>query len=176
MGRDKSQLPLGDTTFARRLAGVLLDVVTIAVEVGPGVTGLPATRELVPGAGPLAAIAAGVDALRWKRHAGDALVVACDLPFVTSSALRLLADWSAPGSVVPVVDGRPQPLCARWSRRDLDDAQHRVASGEGSLRHLALRSDVTLLDATKWGAVADVATFVDVDTPEELKRWGLALD
>lgn len=176
MGRDKSQLPLGDTTFARRLARELLDVVTTAVEVGPGVTDLPSTRELDPGSGPLAAIAAGVDALRSRGHRGAALVVACDLPFVTSAVLRLLARWDASGSVVPVVEGRVQPLCARWARRELDDARRRVASGERSLRHLADLPDVTLLHATQWGAVAEAATFVDVDTPDDLERWGLKVE
>jgi molybdopterin-guanine dinucleotide biosynthesis protein A len=53
-----------------------------------------------------------VSALR----AGDGrpvVVVACDLPFVTAGLIRLLAD--APESlVVPSLDGRPQPLLARY--------------------------------------------------------------
>jgi molybdopterin-guanine dinucleotide biosynthesis protein A len=41
------------------------------------------------------------------------LAVACDLPFVDPRLLTLLASASEP-LVVPVLDGRPQPLLARY--------------------------------------------------------------
>ena len=118
MGRDKSQLVINGSTLAVRTAELLLSVVEIAVEVGPGVSGLVATREDPPGEGPLAAVAAGRRRLRELGHDdGGALVVACDLPLLSEPLLRLLAEWEWPYTVVPVVHGQPQPLCARWSAR-----------------------------------------------------------
>jgi molybdopterin-guanine dinucleotide biosynthesis protein A len=51
-----------------------------------------------------------VAALRLGR---PLVVVACDLPFVTAGLIRLLADAPEP-LVMPVLDGRPQPLLARY--------------------------------------------------------------
>ncbi|MDE3083461.1 MAG: hypothetical protein KGJ39_08620, partial [Acidobacteriota bacterium] len=80
----------------------------------------------------------------------------------------------APGSVVPVVDGRAQPLCARWSPHDLERARELAARGERSVRHVAAQSDVTLLGDSHWGHVATPATFFDVDDPDDLDRLGLS--
>lgn len=173
MGRDKSRLLVGETTLAERTASLLRRVVDLAVEVGPGITALPTTREENPGEGPLVAVAAGGHLLRSRSHTGPALVVACDLPFVSEPLLRLLASWPAAGSVVPVVDGRPQPLCARWSGGDLERASHLADAGARSLRHVTEGRDVTLLDESRWAAVADAAAFADVDTPEDLVRLGI---
>ncbi len=173
MGRDKSRIVIDGTTLARRNAALLARVVTRAYEVGPGHSGLVATREDPVGAGPLAAIVAGNRLLRANGHRGAALVIACDLPFVDESLLTLLAEYDAPGTVMPVVDGRAQPLLARWGVRDLDEAQRRYESGERSLHHVTDGDDVTLLGESAWRHVASSRTFADVDTPEDLVRYGL---
>ncbi len=173
LGRDKTQLVVEGSTLAARTARLLRLVVETAIEVGPGVSGLPATREQPPGGGPLAALAAGCQALRDRGHVGGALAIACDLPLLSESLLRLLVDWDSLGSVVPVVDGRPQPLCARWSAHDLDAAGSTFARGVRSLRHLTTQSDVVFLGQAEWGLVANEEQFSDVDTPEDLGRLGL---
>lgn len=172
MGRDKARLAVDGTALATRVADLARRVVSLAVEVGGGVTGLPFVTESTPGAGPLVAVAAGVEELRHRGHAGGALVLACDLPLLNADLLWLLATWPSEGSVVPVVAGYLQVLCARWSVADLDDARARAARGERSLRHLAARRDVTLLHDDAWRSVATAATFTDVDTPDDLRRLG----
>jgi molybdopterin-guanine dinucleotide biosynthesis protein A len=173
LGHDKSQLIVEGSTLAVRTARLLRLVVETAIEVGPGVSGLPMTLEQPPGEGPLAALAAGCLALRDQGHDGSALAIACDLPLLSESVLRLLVDWDSAGSVVPVVQGRPQPLCARWSARDLDAVGPMFARGVRSLQHLATQSDVVLLGEAEWGLVARAEQFSDVDTPEDLERLGL---
>ena len=174
MGRDKSLLMVDGVTLARRSADLLERVVTTAVEVGPGRSGLAATREAIPGDGPLAGIVAGRRWLDAAGHAGPALVIACDLPFLDEALLTFLVQYDAPGSVVPIVAGRAQPLLARWSARDLDEASVRYEVGERSLAHLSSGPDVTLLEEPDWGRVASKNTFCDVDTPDDLVRYGLA--
>ena len=174
MGCDKAQLVVGEWTLARRSAHLLRLVTDAAVEVGPGYSGLHATREDPAGEGPLAAIAAGRHLLRESGHEGAALVLACDLPLVSLALLKFLAEYDAPGTVLPVVDGRAQPLCAKWGAVDLDQAGALVASGVHSLRHLVDQPDVTLLDESAWGHVATATTFADVDRPEDLARYGIS--
>jgi molybdenum cofactor guanylyltransferase len=170
LGQDKAQIVVGDTMLAIRTATLLRFVVEIAVEVGPGVSGLPSTMEQPPGGGPLAALAAGCRALRERGHTGSALAVACDLPLLSEPLLRLLIEWNSLGSVVPLVQGRPQPLCARWSAKDLDAAELLFLQGSRSLKHLTTQTDVVLLSEAEWGLVAKQEQFSDIDTPEDLKR------
>ncbi len=173
MGRDKSQLIINGSTLAIRTAKLLLSVVAIAVEVGPGVSGLPATREDPPGEGPLAAMVAGHRQLRELGHEGAALVVACDLPFLSEPLLRLLTEWKSPNSVVPLVHERAQPLCARWATHDLDHAQELLVLGIRSLHYLVEQPGVNLLGESEWGHVAHAEAFSDVDSPDDLRRLGL---
>jgi molybdopterin-guanine dinucleotide biosynthesis protein A len=173
MGRDKATLIAEGTTLSVRAGALLERVVDVAVEVGPGVSGLRATWEEPRGEGPLAAVAAGWDVLGGRCHLGSALVLACDLPFVSEALLRLLATWDSIGSVVPVVRGTPQPLCARWGHDDLDDAARLVHAGERSLQHLALMPGVVLLAESAWSGVAEEREFADVDSPSDLRRLGL---
>ena len=174
-GRDKTQLEIDGMTLAVRTAAMLLTVVDTAIEAGPGVSGLPAVIDDHPGEGPLGGVAAAVRALRRDGHVGAALVVACDLPFLSSSLLRFLVEFDATGSVVPVVAGRAQPLCARWGAGDLDRAHHMFASGERSLRYLTEQTGVDLVDESRWGAFATSKDFLDVDSPDDARRLGIAL-
>jgi molybdopterin-guanine dinucleotide biosynthesis protein A len=171
MGQDKSKLIVDGSTLAVRSATLLLLVVETAIEVGPGLSGLPTTLEDPPRQGPLAAIAAGCHALRERGHAGGALVIACDLPRLSEQLLRFLVEWDSPGSVVPVVRGRAQPLCAKWGRQDLDNASQFVNQGVHSLRHLSAQPDVVLLDEAIWQHIASDKQFCDIDSPADLLRF-----
>ena len=173
MGRDKTRLVHEGRPLAERTARLLTSVSVTAIEVGPGGSGLDSTVEDPPGEGPLAAIVAGRRALRQRGLEGPALVVAGDLPFLTLDFLAFLAAVDATGSVLPVVEGRAQPLCARWSGPDLDEAGVRYARGERSLRFLADAPDVVLLEEPQWRAHASPQVFIDVDTPDEARRYGL---
>ena len=173
MGRDKTQLVLEGMTIARRTGRLLQQVSETALEVGPGTSGLAFVREVPHGAGPLAAVAEGRRALLERGHCGDALVVACDLPLLSADLLHWLAAFDAPISVVPVVEGRAQPLLARWSGPDLDTAAELVRGGERSLRPLLCAPGVVLVDESQWGSITGRETFDDIDTPADAHRYGL---
>lgn len=168
MGRDKATIVVDGATLAARLARMLADVASLAVEVGPGHTSLSCVREEPPGAGPLPAVAAGRRALVAAGLDAPALVVACDLPSVTPALLALLASWPGEKTALPVVDGREQPLLARWSVEDLDAAVALAGAGEASLRLVPSRADADLLHADAWCAVATRESFADLDTEEDL--------
>ncbi|HUY15980.1 MAG TPA: molybdenum cofactor guanylyltransferase [Acidimicrobiales bacterium] len=173
MGHDKALVIVDGSTLAVRTASLLQLVVETAIEVGPGVSGLPATCEEPQGDGPLVAIAEGCRALRANGHTGGALVVACDLPLLTERLLRFLVEWGSPGSVVPMVRGRAQPLLARWSGDDLDGARQLVNEGVRSLQLLVTQPHVALLDESTWPDVVTDDQFSDVDSPDDLRRLGL---
>lgn len=143
-GRDKGAV------FGPGVAQVLSSVCSPCVEVGPGFTSLRAVAD--PGEGPLRALASGAAAV-----SGDALVVACDLPGLTADVLEWLAAQA--GTVVPVVEGRAQYLCARYSASTL--AMAAEVEGRAVRDLLDAAGDVVYVDASAW----DASVFADVDRP-----------
>lgn len=175
MGRDKTQLVHEGLSLARRTAQLLREVVDVALEIGPGRSGLESIQEEPRGEGPLSAIVAGRHALAQRGHDGSVLVVACDMPLLSQRFLDFLVRFDTSATVVPVVEGRLQPLCAKWGLADLEAAGDRHALGERSLRFLATSPHVVLLDQPQWAAHATIETFTDVDTPDDARRLGLNL-
>lgn len=173
MGFDKAGVLVGGRSSLERVVDALTAVAEPVLEVGPARSGLPAVREDPPGAGPLVALGAGWAALQRRGFRGPVLVMACDLPLVGDSVLRLLAGWPAAGSVVPVVAGRDQPLCARWAPDDLDAVGALEAAGDRSLRGLLRRPGITRIDETDWGPGVGPGSFADVDTPDDLDALGV---
>ena len=175
MGVDKATMLVDGERAAPRLAGLLLSVADPVVEVGPGHTTLGAVAEQPSGSGPVVAVAAGWRALRRTGGRRPVLTLACDLPLMTRGLLRWLADRPGDGSVVPVVTGRPQPLCARWSPADLDRMDGLVAAGARAFKTMYQALDVSFADEDEWRAAARPADFSDTDSPEDLQRLGLAM-
>jgi len=174
MGHDKGRIVVAGEPIAQRIARLVAAVAAPVLEVGPGLTGLDAVREEPPGGGPLAAIVAGAQALGRLGHRGPALVVACDLPLLTADALAVVADRPGGHSVLPVLDGRAQPLCARWSAHDLRAASVHLARGERSLVGLPDRRHAELLDELDWPAGVGADELRDADTPADLDALGVA--
>ena len=150
LGVDKATLVVEGRTLAARSAALLVDVCDVVVEVGPSYTVLPATREEPPGGGPLAALAAGADALARLGAVGPTLVLAVDLPRVTAALLAFLRDWPGAPTVVPEVDGRLQPLCARYGPDAFLAASSLLAGGVSALHALL---DVVEHDVVRRGRV-----------------------
>jgi molybdopterin-guanine dinucleotide biosynthesis protein A len=106
-----------------------------------------------------------------------AVVIACDLPFVTGALLKRLVSLSTEledcEAVVPVQsDGRPQPVCAIYRAAPcVKIAEDLIKSGEH--RPLALLQSVR----TRWVAFAELTALADserffdnLNTPDDYDR------
>jgi molybdopterin molybdotransferase len=157
LGADKPEQRIG----GRRLLDIALAAVVGAdtvVVVGPPrdvPTGVTVVRENPPGAGPVAALAAGFAALTGDR--ADVVVLPADLPDITAGTVAALAQARGDAPVALAVDdsGRPQYLTAVW-----DSAALAAALGTDPSR----MRDLIPADA----ATAAVGGAGDIDTPEQL--------
>jgi molybdopterin-guanine dinucleotide biosynthesis protein A len=129
---------------------------------------LTAIADEAPASGPLVAMATGWKALLELGHSGAVIVLACDLPEITVPFLDFIARVPGEGTVVPVVNGRAQPLCARFGAMSLETCRELVAAGRRSLNALLDATPVTWLEQEEWSAIADERCFADIDTPEDL--------
>jgi molybdopterin-guanine dinucleotide biosynthesis protein A len=172
MGTDKSQLLLDGQTLTQRIAETLCKIASTVTIVGrscddPGVKSI---EDLYPQWSALGGVHAALSVCRTDW----ALVVACDMPFVSSDLFARLAScrglFEAVAPVQP--DGRPQPLCAIYRVSPcLATAEELIQSGE--------RRPLTLLQSvrTRWvtfGELDDLpgasAFFDNMNTPEDYSR------
>ena len=88
--------------------------------------GLESRKDLVPRCGPIGGL---YTALR-TAHTPLCLCVACDMPFVRTEFLEYMVERS-PGYdvVVPVNDGREEPLCAVYRETCVPAIEDRIRAG-----------------------------------------------
>lgn len=186
---------------ARRLGGVskaevtvggraLLDHVLEAaagaravVVVGPPALGRPGvllTSEDPPGGGPVAGLAAGLDALdsdaraRGVPPAALVLVLACDVPLVARAVPHLVTaalDGRHDGAQLVDAAGRRQPLVAVYRRASLDAGLAGLAA-RGGARDASVRALVAGMTLVE---VLDDAAAADADTWEDVRRLDAVL-
>lgn len=172
MGREKWSLPfLGETLLERtvRTVGAVVDEVWVVAREGQEIAGdFAIARDSAEGFGPLAGLAAGLEAMAADR----AFLTSCDVPFLTADYVSFLLD-AADGerAAVPFVDGYHMSTSAVYARDVLPVARRLIA--EDRLRPLFLIQEVgarILTESEVRGVDADLASFRNCNTPEEYER------
>lgn len=156
LGTDKAAADVAGVRMIDRVLGQIpVDVPVVVVGPPPEVE-RPVTvlREDPPGAGPAAAIMAGLPAVRTPVVA----VMAVDMPFCPGLVRVLVEEPMSADALVPRTGDHPQGLCAVYRTASL--RQVRVAPGD-SVRALLGQLTVTYVECSE-----DV--MVDIDTPELL--------
>ena len=175
-GAPKGLEVVGDRRVIDRVATALREVapelLLVANDAGASrwLPGVAVLSDLHPGAGGMAGVEAAVS------QAGDVLVVAWDMPFITASLLRALleaarahdADVALPESVSPYGF---EPFCAFYSARTLPSLSAFFASGGGPardfLRQVARVYRMPLAEVERHGDPRRL--FFSVNTREDLE-------
>ncbi|MCX4812289.1 molybdenum cofactor guanylyltransferase [Streptomyces sp. NBC_01239] len=173
-GADKPGLRVGGRALLDRVLGACADAGTTVVVADPRPTARPVrwAREEPPGAGPVAALDAGL------RHttAEAVVVLSADLPFLEPATVRrlltALRTSGAEGALLTDADGRDQPLVAAYLasalRRELTalaSAASVSGSAAGGLTGLPLRRLTAALALIR---VPDPVASFDCDTWDDL--------
>lgn len=163
-GVDKAALVVGGRTLGASVAGAVIGARRVIV-VGPVPPEFPegtiVTTEVPPGGGPVAAVAAGVAHVT----AGEVVLLAVDLPFVTEHAVDALraARGGAAAAMAVDGDGRDQPLCSLWRTAALRAALAALGEPAGVAMHrlVAAAGPITRLDG-------HAGAWFDCDTPADV--------
>ncbi len=167
MGQDKALLSAGPhplvTDVAAKVAVAAGSVALVGKPERYGSLGLHCIEDLRPDLGPLAGIEAALESGRGDVN----LIVACDMPGLTTSFLRTLMrqaeNTSAPCVVTRDTSGAIHPLCAVYRGACLPMIQRAL-----NARRLRLMDVVEELGAT----FCDTGGIVwNVNTPQEWSAW-----
>jgi molybdopterin-guanine dinucleotide biosynthesis protein A len=178
MGRPKAWLPFGPEVLLQRVARLVTaaagQVVAVAApdqELPDLPTGVMIARDQIEGLGPLAGLAAGLEAI--GESGSLVYATATDCPFLAPGWVGRLAELIGDADLaIPRVDGRLYPLAALYRRRTILPLVRSLLD-RGRLRLL----DVAELARTREvGADVlrvvdpDLATLRNVNTPEEYRE------
>ena len=177
LGRDKAVEPIGGQPLIQR---VIQRVEQVCQEIAVVVADQDRAEDLplgpqhrvvldrYPGTGSLGGIFSGLDAAsnQWT------LVVACDMPFLNLSLFRrMLALREDVDAVVPVIEGRPEPTHALYSKACLPSIEPRLIAGDLKISGFYDQVRVRYLPEEEVATLdPDFLSFFNVNTPEDLER------
>jgi molybdenum cofactor guanylyltransferase len=170
-GCDKSALLVGGCTILERQLSALAPLTDDIMIIGdtsralPDVATVRAVPDRAPGSGPLGGLDAALAAARHDR----VVLLACDMPFVTTALMRHLVEI-AEGSdvVVPRTERGYHPLCALYARACGAIVSRRLAEGRLALRGVLDDVRVRVVTGDELNAFGDPSRLLaNVNTPAE---------
>ncbi len=173
MGRDKSMLPIDAVPMIRRVGNVLEkmfpEVLVIANAKAPYERlGFSVIADIHPGNGSLGGLYTAVA----TASASHVFVTGCDMPLLRSALISgiasLVDDWDV---VVPVLDARPEPLCAFYGKKCKTPIARSIS--RGALKMIGFHSEVRVrrVEEATWRLWdPDAASFLNANTPEEFRK------
>jgi len=172
-GVDKAAVEIDGIALVDHVYAAVQGCVPI-IAVGPasiGRDGVQVVREEPPFAGPVAAIAAGVAALK-EADAIETWILACDLPLAPALIARLSAVALPPhaDAVIAVdADGREQWLAGRYRLSSLRTALAQFTDSSGaSVR--ALVAPLSLHTVADAGTARDLDTWADIEEHQHKRK------
>jgi len=175
-GRDKALAELGGKTMLARMVELVARVCGSVQIVAPdGKYADPPTSVLAdryPGQGPLGGILTALSAPSQPEE--WALIVSCDMPFLTSDFLVYLRDRAQSSSmqvIVPESGNGLEPLCAVWKRQALPEIQVAFDAGVRKVTEAMKRLRMEVLDESAWKRFdTEGHLFWNMNTPADFEE------
>jgi molybdenum cofactor guanylyltransferase len=175
-GRPKGLLRVGGEPVAARSLRIFGELfagaMVVADDPAPyAALGAPVVPDAIPGNG----APCGVHAALAAAPTPWVFTAACDMPFLSSRALRFL--WDRRGHAPAVLirfAGRLEPLHAFWSRACLPELERRLREGDPSLQALARVVGARVVEEEEWRRIDPLGRALEnANTPEDAARLGL---
>jgi molybdopterin-guanine dinucleotide biosynthesis protein A len=183
-GEDKALVKLGGKTMLERsgklLAHLCKDVTIVAAPGRYNDSRWPVLVDRWPGEGPLGGILTALHSISPAAESNQcrqddtcpfALIVSCDMPFLTAEFLRFLMDraqHSEAQVIVPECSNRLEPLCACWCAASLPAIQAAFDSGVRKVSAVMKQLPMEVLDESAWKRFDNLGRlFQNMNTPED---------
>ena len=130
--------------------------------------GLPMIGDMIKSGGPMA----GIFSVLANTSAPAVFVAACDMPFIEEGIIRLIITaFEEQDAVIPVFDGRPQPLLGIYSHSVREVMEERIRLGRVTMKDLLDTIDVYYISEREVLSVdPEGRSFVNVNTREDLQQ------
>lgn len=144
MGTNKALLKINEKTNIERISDRLKplfdDIILVTNDLEQyEFLGLKIVSDQFPGMGPLAGVHAGLKASEYETN----FIVACDMPFVSGELAQALVDKSSDyDAVIPVINGKQQPLFAVFQKRAAIEVEQCIKQERLRMKHLLDRLNV----------------------------------
>jgi molybdopterin-guanine dinucleotide biosynthesis protein A len=172
-GSDKALIEIEGRPLVLRLAGLARPAAGTVTLVGPqeryGHLKLPVIADTHAGAGPLAGILAALE------HSDQAwnLVLACDMPHLTTAFLELLfaqAEAAQQDVLLPISPGgRDEPLCAIYAKSAAGPIRREIEKGTRKITHALNAVVIRRLQPAEYAHLDSAERlFTNVNTPADL--------
>ncbi|HET8945852.1 MAG TPA: molybdenum cofactor guanylyltransferase [Candidatus Polarisedimenticolia bacterium] len=169
MGRDKASIDLGGRTLLTRAVEIIRRAGGTPVVVSPPRPDLDRLGVRLlddEGTGPLQALRMGLGAA-----SGPAFALACDLPLLPAEVVAFLVDGlSGAPAVVPRALGKLQVLAAAYGPSAVAAIDAALAAGETSVQGAVAALEPRIVEMDALAAWGDERMFLNVNTPEDLRR------
>jgi molybdopterin-guanine dinucleotide biosynthesis protein A len=188
-GTDKALVRLAGKTMLERtgelLASVCHEVTIIAAEGKYTDAPWPLLADRWPGEGPLGGILTALHSLQaggppdrfFTMVDGAcpfAIILSCDMPFLTKEFLSFLKDRAVASQaliVVPESSGRLEPLCACWCVQSTPAIQAAFDAGGRKVSEAMKHASLEVLDESSWKRFdSDGRLFWNMNTPEDYEQ------
>jgi molybdopterin-guanine dinucleotide biosynthesis protein A len=173
MGTDKAQLLIGGTPLWQRQLQILreLPLEDLWVSAPARPPWCPGNIEVVFDSKPYGSALSGLTAGLGHLRTSHLLVLAIDLPSMTSGHLNKLWNLASPAvGVVPLQTSYFEPLCAIYPAETLSTAEKSLSSGDASLQRfvqtLLQQSQMKIFEIP----LEEQSLYLNLNTPADLPK------
>ena len=100
-------------------------------------------------------------------------VSACDMPFLNPALIEyIVSKRSGCDAVVPVINGKQEPMCALYSKRLFNPMEKSLLCGHKSLKDFLNSKRVKYLKSSAIKTIdPDGLSFINLNTPQDIQRF-----
>ncbi|CAM3630020.1 molybdenum cofactor guanylyltransferase [Cytobacillus oceanisediminis] len=172
MGENKALLQIGGKTVIERIANQLASMSSEMIIVANNqeeyqFLGLPMVSDQWKEKGPLAGIHAGLTASNTLKN----LIVACDMPFISTELGKiLLKKLDTHQAAVPEIEGRLHPLYAAYRKDTKEAAEQALRDNRLRIREFLHDINASIMkgdELKRMGFLYEQAHFFNMNLPDE---------
>ena len=177
LGRDKAFEPIGNLPLIQRVLSQVSQISRHTIVVAndkkretqlSGLDGISISIDKYPDTGSLGGIFTGIHASTtdWT------FVVACDMPFLNIKLIRYIMSLKEGyDAVVPVIDGRPEPIHSIYSKDCLEHIEEKIDNNELKITGFFDKISVRYVNESAINEFdPDHLSFLNVNNEEDLEK------